>query len=119
MVRMKLDIMQDEIVQDENSGLFTCTICSKQFRIRSHIVNHVEKVHKKLKGFSCEVCGLEVTSKINLKKHSYTHTKNYPFNCVDCNKGFATRHTYVEVHLKKHHPDEYYLERLRKINGIK
>merc|ERR1712035_273875 len=72
------------------------------------IVKHVEQVHKKILEFQCDICGNKFGSRTNLKKHMYTHTKKYPFNCLHCNKGFPTEHKYMAEHCKKHHPEEYY-----------
>ena len=56
LVRLKLSNMP-EISYDEEADMFTCTICSKQWRKGNQMVAHVERVHMKILGYQCEVCG--------------------------------------------------------------
>jgi hypothetical protein len=106
LVRLKLSSMP-EICYDEDADIFTCTICSKQFKKGNQMVAHVERVHKKMLNYQCDVCGNKFATPTNLKKHSFTHTKNYPFNCAHCNKGFPSEFKYMQEHCKKHHPEEF------------
>merc|ERR1712071_656690 len=101
------EISQILLSYDEEADMFTCTICSKQFRKGNQMVSHVERVHKKMLNYQCEVCGNKFATPTNLKKHSFTHTKNYPFNCAHCNKGFPSEFKYMQEHCKKHHPEEF------------
>jgi len=105
----------EEIVHDAATGVYTCVLCGRQYSSSTRIVQHVEAVHKKLKNVECLVCGKQFNCKQNLKKHMYTHTGDYPFNCNLCGKGFPTEKRYREEHCRKHHPEDYQIWKVQKL----
>ena len=38
----------------------------------------------------CEICMKILSSKINLRSHMMTHSKNKPYTCVECGNGFTS-----------------------------
>jgi hypothetical protein len=55
----------------ETTNLFECKQCHKKFMHNIHLTQHME-VHKE-KQHQCDICGLKVSFKFNLKKHRKTH----------------------------------------------
>ena len=41
--------------------------------------------------FPCPMCGKMQRSKADLTKHMRSHTKERPFKCPDCDRGFTTK----------------------------
>ena len=68
--------------------------------------------------FNCEICGIGVSSRNNLKRHMLTHTKAYPYRCDICDQGFRDENKYMEVHCKTKHPEQYEAWKNMK-NGLK
>ena len=60
---------------------------------------------------TCGVCGKTFTHMQTFKEHEYTHTGDYPSVCQYCGKGFKSEYRLREVHKKKHHPQEYEVEK--------
>lgn len=52
----------------------SCPECLKSFSYRGQLKIHMDMVHKKLKPFSCNLCGYKGSSKTSLKMHSRQHT---------------------------------------------
>lgn len=94
-----------ELVYDAETNKFTCKPCGKQDWRPDRIILHVTTVHRKTIQAECDLCGKQFLYKRQLQKHMLTHTGNYPYKCLICNKGYSCRWKYAEEHCKKHHPD--------------
>ncbi len=81
--------------------LHKCGKCSKRFYTEDECKKHYEK-HYGEKPFPCNEkdCDKTFHYKIDLRRHSRTHTKEL-FFCPTCGKGF-TRRTHQEFHQKRH-----------------
>ena len=55
----------------EINNLFACEICEKKFMHNIHLTQHMA-VHKD-KQHQCDICGVKVRFKFNLKKHRKIH----------------------------------------------
>ncbi len=65
---------------------------------KSYLENHCNAAHKKLKPFTCQICGNTFCQNGSLKKHVASVYKNLrPFECKNCSKSFTTTNK-----LKKH-----------------
>lgn len=96
---------------------YKCSICHKISRNRTHLNDHINSVHKKIKRFSCDLCPVQFYSKNSLKNHLQRHFKNpnfqhkilntsnelRPFQCEveNCGKYFTTRGK-LTVHQRVH-----------------
>jgi uncharacterized Zn-finger protein len=49
---------------------FKCDHCGKAFSQKPHLVYHVNRIHKKLKSYSCELCNYTSCTNHDLKRHS-------------------------------------------------
>ena len=47
------------------------------------------------KPFKCRYCEMSFSDKTNRKVHEMQHTKDYPYNCSKCGKGFTRKSHFV------------------------
>lgn len=75
---------------------YICDICGKQFNLKGHIYNHINRNHLKLpvKKQTCKLCNVSV---FDMKAHLVVHSIERPFSCDICNASFKK-----SSHLKTH-----------------
>ena len=98
-----------------NSRPFLCPykeICSKSFKTRSQLSDHLLK-HTKIKKFTCPVCKISFSRKSRLKIHFMIHKGEMPFQCIICQKRFRERSN-LNFHIKKHKSNEMIKKKLFK-----
>lgn len=73
-------------------ALFTCSICKKQLTSRKALDQHVRRVHRDEKKFSCDTEGCEFhsTNKSDLERHRHLHIEERNIVCEHCGKTFTT-----------------------------
>ena len=118
-VNRKKLIEYEEIVLDEESNMWTCSDCGKQWAksMPSRIIKHVETVHRGIREFECTLCGKFFTNQASLDKHGYTHSRAYDFKCELCDRGFGTKYALHEEHNKRHHPEIYAAYKLEQLEN--
>ncbi|KAM3605816.1 uncharacterized protein V6R79_005171 [Siganus canaliculatus] len=79
----------------------SCRFCGKRFKRDSHLIRHVELIHKGQKAFKCLKCRKEFKQRPQLSLHVRIHTGEKPFNCHLCSKSFAQSSTH-KVHMRIH-----------------
>lgn len=76
---------------------FICSIegCSKSYTSPSHLQRHISTSHEnaiETNGTLCTICGLVFSNKYNFKRHLSKHNEcEFPFNCIQCSKGFKKK----------------------------
>lgn len=92
-----------------------CKICLKHYSSRNSLKKHLERIHAKIKRFSCDICGLSEYLKENLQAHMIRrhinptvkprrfYDKSRPFKCnvPGCSK-FFKRKSDLDYHLRIH-----------------
>lgn len=73
-----------------------CQECGKHFP-KADFKRHYERIHLKLKNYSCDNCDYRCYLKNHLQTHMVTHTRDRRYKCEDCEKTFATR-SQVSLH---------------------
>lgn len=75
---------ESKICESECGGELNTKNCwSSYFSIHRHAVVHKEK------RFACDKCGYKASEMRFLKKHSMVHTREQPYTCPECQKGFS------------------------------
>ena len=67
-----------------------CEICDKVFSKRYSLLKHIKSVHDKIRSIVCTQCDKTFSENGDLTKHMRTHTKEKPYECLFCDKFFAT-----------------------------
>ncbi|XP_055641197.1 transcription factor IIIA [Toxorhynchites rutilus septentrionalis] len=62
--------------------------CPKTFFHEQSMRRHYELKHVLGKSWSCQECGEKFWRKLQLKRHMFKHTGQYPHQCHVCEKGF-------------------------------
>jgi len=87
---ISMESQREEKEEVQLTKEFSCDMCSKIFKLRFHLKQHL-KVHKeeKKKTHKCDFCSKAFKLKTDLIRHTRTHTGKRPFKCVLCQKAFA------------------------------
>ncbi|XP_065365027.1 zinc finger protein 652-like [Calliphora vicina] len=88
-------------VHATNQTMHKCQICSKEFKRKSHLDDHVRTVHEKLRAFKCSHCTKSFASNSSKRVHELTHTDEFPFACEWCGKRFRQSFR-LKVHSEIH-----------------
>ena len=75
----------DNGAQLSHSGekLFTCDICKKTFKQRSHLNVH-KLIHSGEKPYACDTCEKTFKQRSNLNTHKLIHSGEKPYTCDTC-----------------------------------
>ena len=86
------------------AGNRDCSLCHQSFASMKALKHHL-KTHTGDTGWSCEVCGKVLSTKLMLELHTASCGKGTKqHNCKECGKGYTTKQALV-AHLKaKHRP---------------
>lgn len=79
----------ENCIQLINEPDYVCTICSKRFRNRKDLRDHVAEVHKDVNNTLCKLCMKNFTSMNSLKRHMLVHTGVKPYDCDICGRKFS------------------------------
>lgn len=70
----------------------TCQTCNKNFFELSNLNEHIKSVHLNVKRYICSICSKTFSRSGNLSAHMFTHTNQYPHQCVYCHAGFLRKY---------------------------
>lgn len=104
---------------EEETGKFSCRVCSKHFTLQRLLNRHM-KCHSDVKRYLCTFCGKGFNDTFDLKRHTRTHTGVRPYKCNLCEKSFTQRCS-LESHCLKVHGVQHqyaYKERRTKVSQI-
>jgi len=81
-----------------------CPECGKEFVTAQKYRGHFYKEHGKIvkKDHLCNICGTSYVTKFALSTHMETEHKTFQRYCVECDKTFHRKSSFV-FHLKEHH----------------
>ncbi|XP_050779647.1 zinc finger protein 184-like isoform X4 [Gopherus flavomarginatus] len=79
---------QQRILMGEKKHI--CPECGKNFRSRSHLINH-ERIHTGERPYECCECGKNFIRRSHLIRHQRIHTGERPYECCECGKTFLYR----------------------------
>ncbi|CAG0887430.1 unnamed protein product [Cyprideis torosa] len=98
--------MKVHMTQYHPESPLKCSICSKEYAMKSSLQNHYEVVHGNGGRFVCARCGKAFLSKAHLQGHERTHTSQKPHVCETCGKGFSEALT-LKMHVAREHAGGY------------
>ncbi|XP_021959817.1 zinc finger protein Xfin [Folsomia candida] len=95
----------------ENPTRFPCTLCGKEFKVRSKLERHIS-THTTEKAYTCSTCGRRFASQTAMKTHEVTHLEKSTrriFKCALCPATFLSktalqRHGQVVHENRRNHP---------------
>lgn len=87
--------------ETKSKQLLHCDACTYVTRKYSEYENHVNKVHRKIKPYICDICGKQFCGKSRLAEHMTTHSESKVCFCPMCNKKFANK-VCLKMHLRRH-----------------
>ncbi|EEC00228.1 zinc finger, C2H2 type, putative [Ixodes scapularis] len=80
---------------------YECAECGASFTQKGDVVRHA-RTHLGDRAYSCHLCRYQASESGNVKKHVIAvHSKEYPYMCERCGKGFVTP-SMLRAHLAAH-----------------
>ncbi|XP_044270149.1 zinc finger protein OZF-like isoform X42 [Tribolium madens] len=69
-----------------------CLKCDKKFHTKAELKIHTSNRHESLGERICSICNYQTITKVDLKRHIIVHhTRDFPFRCDLCLKGFMAK----------------------------
>lgn len=78
-----------------------CDVCGKYYKDSLSCKRHYDRIHLKIKRFTCDVCGFAVFKKFELVGHIASHFKIRSHFCEECGASFIARRA-LRQHWTKH-----------------
>jgi uncharacterized Zn-finger protein len=88
----------------EFEKLFHCNVCPKSYPAEETLRMHIKRCHSE-RNFKCDECGKTFYRSVKLKEHiAVNHTREYPWSCKTCGKGFRIESEWYYHRKKMGHP---------------
>ncbi|KAM7349228.1 uncharacterized protein ACRADG_008248 [Cochliomyia hominivorax] len=91
-----------------------CPWCGKLFSRSSHLKDHQNAVHLKLRPFKCDFCELAFGDRKARLVHQKSHTEDRPITCSVCKRGFKTRSTFKRHINESGHESDFFNDKPKK-----
>lgn len=86
---------------------YICDYCSKDFKLKSSICQHIKSAHLYEQDLYCADCDKKFSCHDTLKEHKNTHSDVYRYKCPICSTQMNTKRGY-ERHLRSHSNQRQY-----------
>lgn len=83
---------------------YICVECGVLFKNRCSLKPHYDRVHRKVKSKTCNVCGRQFACSGDLTRHIRTHNGDRPFSCPHCPQTFISSGD-MNKHVRRHNRD--------------
>ncbi|XP_061722311.1 histone-lysine N-methyltransferase PRDM9-like [Cydia pomonella] len=88
----------------KHSGFVICAVCDYQCATKSRLVSHL-RVHTKERPYICKECNKGFTELCSLTKHMNMHKGVKPYKCLWCDYEAASKN-HLDRHIKRHIGDK-------------
>ncbi|XP_063368807.1 zinc finger protein 85-like [Cydia amplana] len=88
----------------KHSGFVICAVCDYQCATKSRLVSHL-RVHTKERPYKCKECNKGFTEPCSLTKHMNMHKGVKPYKCLWCEYEAASKN-HLDRHIKRHTGDK-------------
>lgn len=92
-------------METHDSQKHICNICGLQLNTRITLRRHMV-VHNDIMKYKCDFCGRSFRQKKTLKYHLISHAGLKPYTCDLCDRAF-TNGANCRLHKQKIHPEEW------------
>ena len=88
--------------QHDYSKNKTCSTCFMTFKTAFHLKRHELTRHSNLRPFKCDKCEMTFARKDKLKQHQAKHVVHPIYQCCQCGKGFYRKEHLKDHEISKH-----------------
>ena len=92
---------------EDEEGQFTCHVCGLEFTKRLDMNYHIKKNHENPEGYKCPKCPRKLKSESGLKYHMNIHD-GFTFSCHMCPKVLKSKHG-LAYHMNIHNSTQAFL----------
>ncbi|KNC28975.1 hypothetical protein FF38_13794 [Lucilia cuprina] len=96
----------EEHIKSHDDKRLQCISCGKLFKRGSHLKDHYNAVHLKLRPFKCEFCDFAFGDRKTRRVHEKSHTEERLITCSICKLGFKALSTYNKHKKETGHASE-------------
>ena len=102
-------VHEEEDIQEYHTGDTKCVKCDEEFPTSTQLQRHLDKYHRYLFSFTCEICKKGLTTKQGMNEHMLQHMNSdeegtASYLCPNCGKSFKLKRSRNQ-HVKQQHED--------------